>query len=175
RRWECHMKVPVLSCVIVLVGLFAHAANAQTITLNSREYKVGLDVDRLPHEMTAAIEAIRNRLGVVKIIELQRKKQAQVQFFDTESCALRDSAMLLRARTRPGKEPRLTLKIRNPDLLAVDTMPVAFASPKSVGIEDDYGVGKSGKPASNFSRSFSFDGAIPKHLADLGSHIVNLE
>lgn len=169
------MHLPVLGCLVVLASLFSYEASAQNIALDSREYKVGLAVDRLPHEAAAADKAIRNRLDPIMKIEPLRKKQAQVQFLDTDSCTLTKNAMLLRARTKSNMEPRLTLKIRNPDILAVDTMPVALASGKTVGIEDDYSIGQDGKPASNFSRSFSFDGALPHRLADMSSHIVNLE
>ena len=169
------MNRPVLGCIVALVSLFSYEANAQNIALDSREYKVGLAVERLPREAAAVVEAIRSRLDPIKKIEPLRKKQAQVQFLDTDSCALTKNAMLLRARSKSNKEPQLTLKIRNPDILAVDTMPVALASGKSIGIEDDYSIGEDGKPASYFSRSLSFDGALPRRLADISTHIVNLE
>ncbi len=168
------MNLSVLGGLVALVSLFSHEASAQNIALDSREYKIGLAVDHLPGEAAAVYEVIRSRLDPIKKIEPLRKKQAQVQFLDTDSCALTKNAMLLRARTKSNKAPRLTLKIRNPDILAVDTMPVALASGKTVGIEDDYSIGQDGKPASNFSRSLSFDGALPRRLADLSSHIVNL-
>ncbi|GEM_PF-673077 len=170
------MNRSVLGCLVALASLFSYAASAQNITLDSREYKVGLAVDRLPREAAAVDEAIRNRLGPIKKIVPLRKKQAQVQvqFFDTDSCVLTKNAMLLRARTKSNKAPRLTLKIRNPDILVVDTMPIALVSGKTVGIEDDYSIGQDGKPASNFSKSLSFDSALPLRLADIGSHVVNL-
>lgn len=169
------MKGPVLGCVMVLASLFSYETGAQNIALESREYKVGIAVDRMPREAVAVAEAIRMRLNLIKKIEPRSKRQSQVQFLDTDSCALAENAMLLRARTKPGGKPRLTLKIRNPDILAVDTMPIALASKKSVGIEDDYSIGNDGKPASNFSKSFSFDGTIPNQMADISSQIVNLE
>ena len=169
------MNRPVLGCLIALASLFSYETSAQNIALESREYKVGLAVDRLPREAAAVDEAIRSRLGPIKKIVPLRKKQAQVQFLDTDSCVLTKNAMLLRARTKSNKAPRLTLKIRSPDILSVDTMPIALVSGKTVGIEDDYSIGQDGKPASNFSKSLSFDGTLPLRLADIGSHIVNLE
>ncbi|PJX23849.1 hypothetical protein CAP48_12295 [Advenella sp. S44] len=169
------MKVPVLGFTIVLASFFSYEAAAQNIALDSREYKVGLAVERLPKEPAAVDTAIRKRLDSVRRIEPGRSKQAQVQFLDTDSCALTKNALLLRARSISGKEPRLTLKIRNSDILAVDTMPIALASQKSVSIEDDFNIGEDGKPASDFSKSLSFDGPIPNRLANIKSHIVNLE
>lgn len=169
------MNRPVLACLVALASLFSQEASAQNIALDSREYKIGLAVDRLPREAGVVDKAIRNRLGPIKKIEPGRKKQAQVQFLDTDSCALTKNALLLRARSISGKEPRITLKIRNSDILAVDTMPIALAGKKSVGIEDDFNIGEDGKPASDFSKSLSFNGPVPRRLADISSHIVNLE
>ncbi len=169
------MNGPVLGCVMVLASLFSYEIGAQNIALESREYKVGIAVDRVPREATTVAEAIRKRLNLIKKIEPLSKKQSQVQFFDTSSCALARNAMLLRARTKSSGQPRLTLKIRNADILTVDTMPIALANKKSVPIEDDYGIGTDGKPVSNFSKSFSFDGAVPNRQADISSQIVNLE
>lgn len=148
------MKGPVLGCVMVLASLFSYETGAQNIALESREYKVGIAVDRMPREAVAVAEAIRMRLNLIKKIEPRSKRQSQVQFLDTDSCALAKNAMLLRARTKPGGKPRLTLKIRNPDILAVDTMPIALASKRSVGIEDDYSIGNDGKPPAIFPSHF---------------------
>ena len=60
------MNRPVLGCLIALASLFSYETSGQNIALESREYKVGLAVDRLPREAAVVDEAIRSRLGPIK-------------------------------------------------------------------------------------------------------------
>ncbi len=168
KRWR--------SIAFVFALLFSPAlASAQIKELASREYKIGLAAGRLPAAPEEALTLIRRRLGAFEHIQIAKERHAQVQFLDTDQCTLARHSMLLRTRTRPAKLPRITLKVRNYDILYVDSIPVQSINHRPVPIEDDYSFRGPGRAASNFSKSFSFDGAIPDRLDQLTRHILHLE
>ena len=114
------------------------------------------------------------REGVAADLRGQEPRRGQVQFFDTKDCALGQSSMLLRARMPPGKDPSITLKIRSADILIADMMPVTLADGKTVEFEDDYGIGPDGTAGSDYSRSLSYDGSVPKTIAELTQNFDHL-
>ena len=164
------------SIAFVFALLFSPGlAGAQSQGLASREYKVGLVAGSLPAAPKEALLMIQRRLGAVRQIQIAKERHAQVQFLDTDQCILTRHSLLLRTKTRPGKLPRITLKLRNPDILYVDAIPVQSIHRKPIPIEDDYSLGAQGRAASNFSKSFSFDAAVPERLDQLTPHILHLE
>ncbi|WP_146127043.1 hypothetical protein [Labrys okinawensis] len=169
------MRPSLFAAMSILTALpLSPAAQAGSEGLESREYKVGLDPAALPGDSDAAILAVEERLSQVTKLEFGQPKQMQVQFFDTQECALTRASMLLRSREKPGKTPRITLKIRNTDMLAVKTMPIGLSRTGETAFQDDYGIGPTGKPSSDFSKSFSFDDTPPKTLSELAQSIHNL-
>lgn len=164
----------LIAAALLAVLLYPAQAKAELRGLESREYKVGIDPAMMPREPDAAIAAVRERLAARLPVRFQSPRRGRIQFSDTQDCALTRSSLLLRTRFRTGKTPYHTLKIRNADLLLVDTMPLTLARPGSTDLEDDRSIGVDGEPHSNYSRSLSFESPPPATLAELGQHIQDL-
>jgi hypothetical protein len=152
---------------IALVLSLGTTAHAELKGVSSREYKVGLDLKNLSGSSDDVFKMISARLQDALPLEFSAATHGKVQFFDTHACDLSHGSILLRHRQKDGKAGRVTLKIRNPDILAVDTSPLQPKQGKAPKIEDDFSIRETGMAASDFSKSFSYDGVSPSTYGEL--------
>jgi hypothetical protein len=160
---------------IALVLSLGTTAHAELKGVSSREYKVGLDLKNLSGSSDDVFKMISARLQDALPLEFSAATHGKVQFFDTHACDLSHGSILLRHRQKDGKAGRVTLKIRNPDILAVDTSPLQPKQGKAPKIEDDFSIRETGMAASDFSKSFSYDGVSPSTYGELAEHFQHLD
>ncbi|AYD04659.1 hypothetical protein [Neorhizobium sp. NCHU2750] len=156
----------------VSLGTTAHA---ELKGISSREYKLGLDPKSLSGPTGDVFKTISERLQTALPLQFGAASHGKVQFFDTQACDLSHGSMLLRYRQRDGKAERVTLKIRDADILAIDTSPLRPAQGKMPKIEDDFSIRETGKAASDFSKSFSYEGGQPATVGELAEHLLHLD
>lgn len=163
-----------ISILLLVLGTGGYA-HAETKGVTSREYKIGLNPTFFAGPPDQAFETLRKRLTTASPLTFENPSHTTVQFFDTAKCQLANMSMLLRSRVKQGKDGRVTLKIRDADILAVDSSPLRPAEGKKPKIEDDYSIQTSGKGASDFSKSFTFEGSPPATFGELGEKVSHIE
>lgn len=169
------MRGAAVSFGVIMALSLGSAAHAELNGLSSREYKVGLDPGSLSGSPEDVFKTISERLQTAVPLEFGAASHGKVRFFDTQACHLSHGSMLLRYRQRDGKTGRVTLKIRDADILAIDTSPLQLARGKTPKIEDDFSLRGDGNAVSDFSKSFSYDGEPPANVGELAEHLQHLD